>query len=117
MYPNSMDDSPIREVPDNGPGSFFELYSATYTYKPKRGAKLSKQEKSAAAIIGLVPDKYVPSEGGTFKMYHHKTGGIMHFGAIKLEECANVVEEDGSYYFESSNDSGRYILIPWTQFN
>jgi len=117
MYPIQPQLEVLREVPDNGPGTFFELYSATYKYTPKKDNFLDKQARSKIAIIGLVPDKYVPVEGGTFKMYHHKVGTIENYGAIKLDNCKNVVNEEGSYYFESDSGDGKYIIVPWDQSN
>ena len=109
--------NPALEVPHNGPGSFFELYSAKYTYRPKGESTLAREPKSPAAVVGMVPDKYIPSEGGVFKMYHHLTAGIVNYGAIKLDTCINVLEEDGGYYFENKGGEGKYILLPWDQFN
>lgn len=117
MYPLHLQFQTVREVPDNGSGTFFELYSATYKFTPKKDNLLAKQAKSKVAIVGLVPDKNIPAEGGTFKMYHHKVGSIENYGAIKLDNCKNVIEEEGAYYFENDAGDGKYIIVPWNQSN
>jgi hypothetical protein len=102
-----------REIPsDSEPGKAFELFKTQYTYSRKKGESLSKHPKGKVSITGHVPDKHFPSEGGVFKMHYHRAAGLLCFGNIRLEECTNVIVEDGLVYFEDKSQLGKYILVP-----
>lgn len=96
------------------PGKMFDLFKTEYTYRAKRDEVLSKHPKGKKYIRGFVPDKFVPADGGTFKMFHHQAGGVQKFGQLKLYNCQNIILEDDLLYFEDENNVGKYILVPST---
>jgi len=91
----------------------FEIFKAKTAYKPKKDSSLSTHPRSQIGIAGFVPDKHYPEEGGSFRMFHHRTAGLLKFGDISLKSCHNVIEEDELVYFEDESGVGKYILLPY----
>jgi hypothetical protein len=89
-------------------GDLFDLFKAEYDL----GKKKVEYKKGETCIRGFVPKKYMPSQGGVFKMYHHKAGNKQVFGLIEIKDCTNVKVEEHSIYFESESLQSKYILVP-----
>jgi len=101
----------FHELPVNkSGGKIYDVFFTFYTYKPGKDKTIEEHEHTDKYIRGVVKEKHLPKEGGALKMYHHSLTGVQKFGALKLNECKNIVEEDGSYYFECLE--GKYLLIP-----
>ena len=94
------------------PGKMFDLFKTEYTYRNKDGEELSSHPKGKNFIRGYVPNKFIPIEGGTFKMFHHQAGSVQKFGQLKLRNCQNIILEEDLLYFEDENHIGKYILVP-----
>jgi len=96
-----------RELPTDG--TLYDLHACTYEYKPTDETSILEHPKSDKFIRGVVKEASLPKEGGILKMHYHKTTNKVGFGAIKLSNCKNVIEEDGNFYLESK--SLKYVLL------
>lgn len=103
----------VLELPNVGTdGDVFEIFKSPYSYRKKKGTKLSTHPRGSGYIVGFVPKDKIPAEGGSFVMMHHNVSGVMNFGAITMEKCSHVTEEEGIIYFEDADGESKYILIP-----
>lgn len=99
-----------RVLPVDGTGTIFDIYMTIFKFNYRKDKSIKELPKSEKYIRGFVEDKNMPQEGGIFRMIHHRLSERLRFGALKLEHCRNIIEEEGHYYFEA-NDTP-YILIP-----
>lgn len=100
----------VRSLPNIGEGRFFDIYRAVEKFRPGE-KKLKDAKLGSIGIRGLVPNNRMPKEGDKFTMFHHSVEGIIKYGALNMETCFHVVEEEDRIYFEDEDGNGRYILV------
>jgi len=100
----------LRNLPLEG-GTLYDLFRTEYTYRPNKTDKpLKEHDKVPVRIRGLVQEDGLPENNKKFKMFYFYIADTYKYGSIVLDECFNVVEEDGCYYFED-NEHTKYLLI------
>lgn len=100
------------EQPDRGPCIMYDMYKPLYRQYTKNNINIDKIPKGGPVIRGVVPKDALPKDGGGFSMFYHSIDNTAVFGAFTLDECQNVIENKGYYYFEDGSGRHMYVLAP-----
>jgi hypothetical protein len=63
-------------------------------------------------IIGLISPEDLPKEGKEFRMPYHSYNNFIDYGSIKSNEpVTDVLENEGNYYFSTSEGDWRLKIL------
>lgn len=77
-----------------------------------KGVSPSKKLIDSSYIIGIIDRDTLPREGEPFKMAYHNWNDVTDFGNVHSKEpIRDLVEEDGCYYFTTSEGQWRLKVL------